>query len=129
MKQNITLTISSLFTLALFTLHLTDDALHAKAGMDLNGIIIVLVIMLVLLYGTVELAGRRAGYIITLLGGLASAYVPFLHGMGPNATKWGFLFVWTLLGLGLSGAFSAVLSARGLWRSFRTHAGSRSLQG
>lgn len=129
MKQNITLTISSLFSLALFTLHLTDDTLHAKAGMDLSGIIITLVIMLVLLYGTVELAGRRGGYIITLLGGIATAYMPFLHGMGPNATKWGFFFVWTLLALGLSGTFSAILSARGLWRSFRTRAGSRSLQG
>ena len=129
MKENITLTISSLFSLALFTLHLTDDTLHAKAGMDLSGIIITLVIMLVLLYGTVELAGRRGGYIITLLGGIATAYMPFLHGMGPNATKWGFFFVWTLLALGLSGTFSAILSARGLWRSFRTRAGSRSLQG
>jgi predicted membrane channel-forming protein YqfA (hemolysin III family) len=76
-------------------------------------------IMLVLLYGTVELAGRRLGYIIMLLGGIAAAYMPFLHGLGPRATRWGFFFVWTLLALGVIGSFAAILSMRALWRSIR----------
>jgi hypothetical protein len=40
----------------------------------------------------------------------------------------GFFFVWTLVALGLSGTYSAILSAHRLWRSFRTRAGIRSLQ-
>ena len=32
MKQNVTLTISSLLSLVLFMLHLTDDTLHARDG-------------------------------------------------------------------------------------------------
>jgi hypothetical protein len=51
MRQNITLTITSLLTLVLFSLHLTDDVLHDKAGLDTQGTIICLAIMLVLLYG------------------------------------------------------------------------------
>ena len=128
MKQNVTLTISSLLSLVLTTLHVTDDALHAKDGMTSGDVFTLLLIMLVMLYGTVELAGRRSGYIIMLLGGVAAAAMPFVHGMGPGATKWGFLFIWTLFALGVSGSFAAILSARALWRSFRTRAGSPSLQ-
>ena len=124
MKQNITLTIAASLTVVLSMLHFTDDTLHAKDGVDLRGTIILLLIMLVYLYGIVELAGRRSGYIIMFLGGIAAAYMPFLHGLGPRATRWGFFFVWTLLALGVSGSFSAILSARALWRSFRTRAKS-----
>lgn len=129
MKRNITLTISSLLTLALFLVHLTEDVLHDKAGLDPTGTVICLLIMLVLLYGTVELAGRRSGYVIMLLFGIAAAYMPFLHGLGPSAVRWGFLFVWTLLAIGVSGSFTAILSAGALWRSMRTRAGSPSFQG
>ena len=52
MRQNVTLTISSLLMLVLFMLHLTDDTLHAKDGMDMSGTLICLLIMLALLYGT-----------------------------------------------------------------------------
>ena len=119
MRQNMTLTITSLLTLVLFSLHLTQDVLHDKAGLDLQGTIICLAIMLVLLYGTIELAGRRLGYVIMMLGGLASAYMPFLHGLGPSSTRWGFLFVWTMLAMGATGLFAAILSLRGLWRPVR----------
>jgi hypothetical protein len=117
MKQHVTLTIASLLSLILFTFHLTDDVLHVPR--DVSGTIICLAIMLVLLYGTVELAGRRLGFVIMLLGGLASAYMPFLHGMGPRATRWGFFFIWTMLAMGVTGSFAAILSAKALWRSVR----------
>ena len=122
MKRNLALTISALLSLVLSSVHITQDTLHATDGMDQNGTMIVLLIMLVYLYGTVELAGRRLGYIIMLLGGIASLYMPFLHSMGPRATRWGFFFVWTMIGMGVAGAFSAILAARELWRSFRTRA-------
>ena len=94
-------------------------------GRDANppkGVSILLLIMLTMLYGTVELGGRRAGFVIMLLGGAAAASMPFLHGMGPQATRWGFFFVWTLLALGVSGAFTAILAVRALWRSVGTRA-------
>ena len=87
MTQNRTLTISSLLTLVLTTFHLTHDALHQTNGMSPSDVTILLVIMLTLLYGTVELAGRRAGFIIMFLGGAAAATMPYLHSVGPRATR------------------------------------------
>ncbi|MDD5541941.1 MAG: hypothetical protein PHX83_02085 [Acidobacteriia bacterium] len=75
--------------------------------------------MLTMLYGTVELAGRRVGFLIMLLGGVAAAAMPYLHTVGPRATRWGFFFVWTLFALGVAGSFTAILAFRALWRSFR----------
>ena len=124
MRRNLTLTISSLLSILFSALHVTDDALHARDGVDRMGITILLLIMLVMLYGTVELAGRRLGYAIMLVGGAAAAYMPYLHGMGPSATRWGFFFVWTLFVLGVSGAFTAILAAKALWRSFPRRTGS-----
>jgi len=125
MKPNRTLIISSLLSLVLFTFHLTHDTLHTSAGMDAWGTVITLVIMLVLLYGTVELSTRRLGYVIMLLGGLASAYMPFLHTLGPRTTRWGFFFVWTMIAMGVTGTFAAILAARELWRSLRASEDSR----
>ncbi|HJQ21670.1 MAG TPA: hypothetical protein VJ867_15080 [Gemmatimonadaceae bacterium] len=119
MRQNLALTISSLVSLVLTTLHIADDIMHVPSDMDTTGTIIILTIMVVLLYATVELAGRRTGYVILLLGGLAALYMPFLHPLGPRATRWGFFFVWTLIALGVSGAFTAILAGSALWRSFR----------
>jgi hypothetical protein len=130
MKQNLPLTISSLLSIALFTAHLTHDFLFGLDSMSRAGTFTFLLIMLVSLYGTVELAGRRVGYVITLLVGIFAAGMPVLHTVGgPRSAGRGFFFVWTLLALGASGVFSAVLSARGLWRSLRTRRGTPSLQG
>lgn len=120
MRQNITLTVSSLLTIALSLFHIADDTLHAKEGIDPGGTVIILLVMLVMLVGTVELAGRRWGYVITLLGGLGALWMPFLHSLGSHTTRWGFFFVWTLIAMGVIGAYTALLSARALWRSFRT---------
>jgi hypothetical protein len=51
--------------------------------------------------------------------------MPFLHTLGPRAAKWGFFYVWTLIALGSTGAFAAVLSARELWRAARAAAAGR----
>jgi hypothetical protein len=75
------------------------------------------------LYGTLVLAERRSGYIITLLGGLFSLVVPIAHMRGKGVgvasgianSSGGFFFVWTLIAIGVTGLFSVILSARGLW--------------
>ena len=122
MKQNLTLTITSLFTVVLTSLHFTDDNLHTKGGVDTVGITILLSILLVMVYATIELAGRRLGYAIIFLGGIAAAYMPYLHGMGPSSTRWGYEFMWTMLAMGVSGSFAAILAARAMYRTFRAPA-------
>jgi hypothetical protein len=120
MKQNGPLTIASLLSIMLFTVHLAHDIIFGLDSMTRAGTLTFLLIMLVSLYGTVELAGRRAGYVVTLLLGLLAAGLPVLHRAGgPRSAGRGFFFVWTLLALGASGVFSAVLSARGLWSTTR----------
>jgi hypothetical protein len=119
MKQNVMLTIASLLSILLLSFHFTDDIVR---GMDKArpANLIVVAILVVLLYGTLMLAGRRSGYIITLLGGIAAAGMPVIHLRGTgivNVVKssGGFFFLWTLFALGVTGVFSIILSVSGLW--------------
>jgi hypothetical protein len=125
MKQNVPLTISSLLSIVLFTVHLAHDIVFGLDSMTRAGTFTFFAIMLVSLYGTVELAGRRSGYIIMLLLGIVAAGMPVLHIVGgPRSAAHGFFFVWTLLALGATGVFSIVLAAKALWLSFRDRARS-----
>lgn len=120
MKPHLPLTIASLLSIVLFPVHLAHDFVLGLDSMTRAGTFTYLLIMLVSLYGTVELAGRRWGYVITLLVGIAAVGMPVLHTVGgPRSASRGFFFVWTLLALGGSGVYSVVLSARELWRSAR----------
>ena len=123
MKQSVLLTITSVLTLLLLTLHLADDIV---LGFEKGGPsdLVVVPMMVLLLYGTLVLAERRSGYVIILLGSLLGAYVPVLHFKGAAGVAGGrvanssgaFFFVWTLLALGVCAVFSAILSAHGLWK-------------
>ena len=122
MKRSVMLTIASLLSILFFTFHLTDDIVR---GMEPGGVstLVGVLILVVWLYGTLVLAERRSGYIITLLGGLFSLVVPLAHmrGKGVGLTSslgnssGHFFFVWTLIAIGVTGLFSVILSARGLW--------------
>jgi hypothetical protein len=78
-------------------------------------------ILVVWLYGTLMLAGKRSGYVIILLGSLLGLVVPVMHMKGAGvggaiaASSGGFFFIWTLLALGVTALFSVILAARGLW--------------
>jgi hypothetical protein len=120
MRPNVALVVSSLLSIVLFTVHLTHDFLFGLDAMSRVETLTFLLIMLVSSYGTVELAGRRSGFLITLLFGLLAAGMPVLHTAGgARSVSRGFFFVWTLLMLGASGVLSAALSARGLWSMAR----------
>jgi hypothetical protein len=79
--------------------------------------------MVVWLYGATVLAGRRSGYLITLVVSLLSFAVPILHMKGNGVgvasgivrSSGGYRFVWMLIALGVTGLFSLILSVRGLW--------------
>jgi len=126
MKQNLMLIIMSLLSILFMTFHLTDDTLRARAGtFEAGGLTLVVVpILVVWLYGTLVLAERRSGHVIMLIGALLGMSMPVVHVMlGPGRvfsgqlvkSSGGFLFVWTLHVLGVTGMFSLILSERGLW--------------
>ena len=122
MKHNVALTIASLLSILLLTLHLADDIIRGMASGTVSNIFGVL-ILAAWLYGTLVLAERRAGYIIILLGSLMGSGIPVIHMMGKGVGVAGniakssgaLFFVWTLLALGVTSIFSVVLAARGFW--------------
>jgi hypothetical protein len=124
-KPNLMLTITSLLSILLMTLHLTSDTVHARVGTAEAGgsTLIAVPILVIWLYGTLLLAERRSGYIIMLVGSIIAAGMPVIHVMGAAGIFSGqiaksspaFLFVWTLHALGVTGIFSFILSVRGLW--------------
>jgi hypothetical protein len=122
MKHNVMLTTASLLSILFFTFHLADDIVRGFEPGKLSNLTAVL-IFVVWLYGTLVLAERRSGYIITFLGGLFSLVVPLAHMRGKGVgvasgipyTSGSFFFVWTLFAIGVTGLFAAILSAHGLW--------------
>ena len=102
MKENMMLTIASLLSILLLTLHITDDIVRGISKAEPSNI--ALAVLVVLLYGTLVLAERRSGYAIMLLVGLFAAATPVMHMRGAHygeiaKSTGGFFFVWTLLSL------------------------------
>jgi hypothetical protein len=119
MKHNSLLTITSLLSILLMTLHITDDIVRgiSPPARDNVGAVVIFVVWLV---GTLLVAERRLGYAIMLLGGLFAAAMPVLHMSGARyatiaKSSGGFFFIWTLLAVGITGTFSVILAVRALW--------------
>ena len=123
MKNSSMLTITSLLLLLFLTFHLAGDIVYGFEPGGLANLIVVVPFSVVWMCGALVLAGRRSGYIITLLFGLFSLVVPYVHMKGKGVgitsrlggTSGHFFFVWTLIAIGVLGLFSAILAARGLW--------------
>src|SRR5437667_1332627 len=118
MKHNVMLTIASLLSILLLTLHVTDDIVRGISKAEPSNI--ALVVLVVFLYGTLVLAERRSGLVIIFVVGLFAAAMPVLHMRGVHypeiaASTGGFFFVWTLWALGGLGGVTIMLAARGLW--------------
>ena len=130
MKQTAMLTTASLLTILLMTFHMTGDILFKMAPAGLVNLLVVF-IFVVQLYGTLVIGGRRAGYIIIFFASILGLVVPVVHMKGTRGVLGGdignsgqaFLFVWTLLALGITAMFSIILSASALlslpWRRSR----------
>jgi hypothetical protein len=118
MKCNAVLTITSLLSILLLTLHVTDDIVRGISKAEPSNTAIL--VLAVFLYGTLVLAEQRSGHVIMLLVGLFAAGMPVIHMRGAHypeiaRSAGGFFFVWTLWALGGLGVFTFVLSAQGLW--------------
>ena len=120
MKNNMTLTITSLLSILLATFHLSDDiarGFEPGGFRQVNGILL----MVAWLIGVLVLTGRRSGYIITLLGSLLGSVMPLAHMRGVGLvggrivnSGGKFFWVWTMIALGVVAFFSFVLSVLGL---------------
>ena len=86
MKQNVVLTIASLLSVLFTTFHMTDDIVRGMEPGTLSDLI-VLPILVVWLYGTLVLAGKRSGYVIILLGSLLGLLVPVIHMKGRESAE------------------------------------------
>jgi hypothetical protein len=117
MKQNAILVVTSLLSILLLTLHITDDIVRGISNAEPSKI--ALIVLAVFLYGTLVLAERRSGHVIMLLVGLFAAGMPVIHMRGAHygaiaRSPGGFFFVWTLWALGGLGGVTFILAARGL---------------
>jgi hypothetical protein len=118
MKPSVMLTVASLLSILLLSLHIADDIVRGFSGGGLENIFGIL-ILVVLLCATLLWSDRRWGLIIVLLGSLLTAGMPVIHmrgaGVGVGRSAGAFFFIWTLYALGVTGTFGAILSARALW--------------
>ena len=122
MKHNVMLTIASLLSILFFTFHLADDIVRGMEPGKLTN----------LSRGAhlCRLAVRNAGARRTAIGvhhhasseGSFRWSSPRPHeGEGVGVTSsignssGHFFFVWTLIAIGVTGLFSVILAARGLW--------------
>jgi len=117
-NHNKTLVISSLLSILLLTIHVTEDIVRGISKAEPANI--ALAVLVVLLYGTLILGERRSGHIIMLLVGLLAVAMPGMHMRGAHypdiaASSGGYFFVWTLWALGGLGGLTFVLAASGLW--------------
>src|SRR3954447_3411027 len=118
MKQNGILIVTSLLSILLLTLHITNDIVRGISKAESSNT--ALIVLAVLLYGTLVLAEQRSGHVIMLLVGLFAAAMPVMHMRGAHygeiaKSTGGFFFVWTLWALGGLGGVTVVVSALGLW--------------
>lgn len=116
--KNPTLTITSLLSILLASIHVSDDIVRGydKWGFEKLSFVLILTVWLC---GALLLAGRRSGYVITLLGGLLALLMLVAHMRGTGSfvkSSGAFFFIWTLFALGTTGTLSVILSVLGLRR-------------
>jgi hypothetical protein len=121
MRNQVTLTITSLLSILLFTFHWADEiarGIEPGTTAAVGGF----AILFVWLYATVVLGERRLGLAIMLLGAILASGVPILHMQGagwhsPRIVNTGriFFWVWTNIALGASGMLSVALGVHRLW--------------
>ena len=127
------LTITSLLSIVLFSLHWADEVargLEPGTISSAGG----LLILAVWLSATFVFRERLLGLIVILLGSIMASGVPVLHMMGRGLVlgRYGytnanamFFWVWTNIALGATGMLSLVLSVRELWTRWKERGARR----
>jgi hypothetical protein len=117
-KQNELLRATSLLSVLLLTLHISQDVVF---GFDPAGLhhLFGVAILLIVVCGAVLLGERTSGKVIMLLGGVVAAGMLPLHmrnGLRPEFLEksGALLFTWTLYALGVTGGLSVILAVRAL---------------
>lgn len=120
MKRSVPLTITSLLSIVLMSVHHADDVVRGMAPAGFANLVPIL-FLFAWLYATLALSGRRAGYLILLVWSLLASCLPVIHMKeagfaGGDVADRGraFFFAWTLLALGVAALGSAALAAREL---------------
>ena len=115
MKHQITLKVTSLLTILLFSLHWADEIARGLESGVFSGVWGGIAILVVWLYATV-LIPRPLGVTVVLLGSIMGAGIPILHSQGaglikPRIAESGHLlfWVWTNVALGAISAVSVLL--------------------
>ena len=120
------LTISTFLCLLFTSFHHADDVVRGLAPGKFSNIIPI-VFLFIWLYATLLVfEERRSGYITILVISILALGLPIIHMAGAgmsggriaNSTG-AFFFVWTLVVIGVTSLFSAVISARALWSQRR----------
>ena len=118
MKPHVLLVVTSLLSILLLSIHISEDIVLGFAPGGLMNLIAI-GILVVYLCGTLLWSDRRWGLIILLVGSVIALGMPVLHmmgaGVGVKRSAGAHFFVWTLYALGVTGTFGIVLSARALW--------------
>ena len=118
MSRNDLLSTTSILSVLLLALHISQDIVFGLDRAGLNHLVGV-AILLVVVCGALLLRERSSGTVIMLLGGVMAAGMLPLHmrnGLRPEFLEQSgaLLFVWTLYVLGVTGAFSVILAVRAL---------------
>ena len=122
MKHQVSLTITSLLAILLFTFHYAQDIVLGIEPGDVSTYIGVLIVV-AWLYPLVVLAGRKSGYLINLVFSLAAVVMPVLHMSGAGLLGRSrstleffpaFFWVWTTFAICVTGAIAFLLSVHGL---------------
>ena len=120
MKANDLLTVTSVVSIVLLSVHVADDIAH---GFDTAGLVnfIGIVALAGLLYATLIFRERLAGRIVMLLVALFALGMPVIHlrSVHINETaqaSGGMFFIWTLWALGITGILGLILTVQGFLR-------------
>lgn len=116
MKPNDLLTVTSVVSIVLLSVHVADDIAH---GFDTAGLMnfIGIVVLAGFLYATLIFRERLAGRIVMLLVALFALGMPVIHlrSVHINETAQassGTFFIWTLWALGVTGILGLVLAVQ-----------------
>ena len=117
-KQNDLLSATSVLSVFLLALHISQDIVFGFDRAGLNHLVGV-AILLVIVCGAMLLRERRSGKVIMLLGGVMAAGMLPLHMRNGLRAEFldksgALLFIWTLYLLGVTGAFSVILAVQAL---------------